>query len=146
MDADLRSCNLIEMYAKNQKGYDVVVWRADTGDTPIRSSLLRLFIGWYKRGFLFCRNGRQGVISAWWSSECVDAIRLKLRVNRFQKELFLGSALMWPTSLTWKCVGACSRRNLIVFSGAYWAIRLDGFINFSRVPLKLATWAGTLYS
>lgn len=62
-------------------------------------------------------------------------------VNRFSKASFLGSALTWPTSLY-------ENRERVAgeTSWSFWSLlsySLDGFINFSEVPLKLATWAGT---
>lgn len=144
MDADLQDPPelLIEMYAKIQEGYDVVgTRRADRkGEPPIRSFFAKAFY------WLINRVSDTELVDGardfrLMTRQVVDAILELKEVNRFSKGLFLWVGFD---------VAYVSYENRERVAGetswSFWKLlnySLDGFINFSEVPLKLATWAGT---
>ena len=144
MDADLQDPPelLIEMYAKIQEGYDVVgTRRADRkGEPPIRSLFAKAFY------WLINKVSDTELVDGardfrLMTRQVVDAILELKEVNRFSKGLF---------SWVGVDVDYVSYENRERVAGetswSFWKLlnySLDGFINFSEVPLKLATWAGT---
>ena len=144
MDADIQDPPelLIEMYAKIQEGYDVVgTRRADRkGEPPIRSFFAKAFY------WLINRVSDTELVDGardfrLMTRQVVDAILELKEVNRFSKGLFLWVGFD---------VAYVSYENRERVAGetswSFWKLlnySLDGFINFSEVPLKLATWAGT---
>ncbi|ATH75042.1 glycosyltransferase [Streptococcus thermophilus] len=144
MDADLQDPPelLIEMYAKIQEGYDVVgTRRADRkGEPPIRSFFAKAFY------WLINRVSDTELVDGardfrLMTRQVVDAILELKEVNRFSKGLFswVGFDVAYVSYENRERVAGET-------SWSFWKLlnySLDGFINFSEVPLKLATWAGT---
>ena len=144
MDADLQDPPelLIEMYAKIQEGYDVVgTRRADRkGEPPIRSFFAKAFY-WLinKVSDTELVDGERDFRLM--TRQVVDAILELKEVNRFSKGLFswVGFDVAYVSYENRERVAGET-------SWSFWKLlnySLDGFINFSEVPLKLATWAGT---
>lgn len=144
MDADLQDPPelLIEMYAKIQEGYDVVgTRRADRkGEPPIRSFFAKAFY-WLINKISDTEMVDGARDFRLMTRQVVDAILELKEVNRFSKGLF---------SWVGFDVAYISYENRERVAGetswSFWKLlnySLDGFINFSEVPLKLATWAGT---
>ena len=144
MDADLQDPPelLIEMYAKIQEGYDVVgTRRADRkGEPPIRSLFAKAFY------WLINKVSDTEMVDGardfrLMTRQVVDAILELKEVNRFSKGLFswVGFDVAYVSYENRERVAGET-------SWSFWSLlsySLDGFINFSEVPLKLATWAGT---
>ena len=144
MDADLQDPPelLIEMYAKIQEGYDVVgTRRADRkGEPPIRSIFAKTFY------WLINKVSDTEMVDGardfrLMTRQVVDAILELKEVNRFSKGLFswVGFDVAYVSYENRERVAGET-------SWSFWKLlnySLDGFINFSEVPLKLATWAGT---
>ena len=144
MDADLQDPPelLIEMYAKIQEGYDVVgTRRADRkGEPPIRSFFAKAFY------WLINRVSDTELVDGardfrLMTRQVVDAILELKEVNRFSKGLFswVGFDVAYVSYENRERVAGET-------SWSFWKLlnySLDGFINFSEVPLKLATCAGT---
>ncbi|MFB5981076.1 glycosyltransferase family 2 protein [Streptococcus thermophilus] len=144
MDADLQDPPelLIEMYAKIQEGYDVVgTRRADRkGEPPIRSLFAKAFY------WLINKVSDTELVDGardfrLMTRQVVDAILELKEVNRFSKGLFswVGFDVAYVSYENRERVAGET-------SWSFWKLlnySLDGFINFSEVPLKLATWAGT---
>ena len=144
MDADLQDPpeRLIEMYAKIQEGYDVVgTRRADRkGEPPIRSLFAKAFY------WLINKVSDTEMVDGardfrLMTRQVVDAILELKEVNRFSKGLFswVGFDVAYVSYENRERVAGET-------SWSFWSLlsySLDGFINFSEVPLKLATWAGT---
>ena len=144
MDADLQDPPelLIEMYAKIQEGYDVVgTRRADRkGEPPIRSFFAKAFY------WLINKVSDTELVDGvrdfrLMTRQVVDAILELKEVNRFSKGLFswVGFDVAYVSYENRERVAGET-------SWSFWKLlnySLDGFINFSEVPLKLATWAGT---
>ena len=144
MDADLQDPPelLIEMYAKIQEGYDVVgTRRADRkGEPPIRSFFAKAFY------WLINKVSDTEMVDGardfrLMTRQVVDAILELKEVNRFSKGLFswVGFDVAYVSYENRERVAGET-------SWSFWSLlsySLDGFINFSEVPLKLATWAGT---
>ena len=144
MDADLQDPPelLIEMYAKIQEGYDVVgTRRADRkGEPPIRSFFAKAFY------WLINKVSDTEMVDGardfrLMTRQVVDAILELKEVNRFSKGLFswVGFDVAYVSYENRERVAGET-------SWSFWKLlnySLDGFINFSEVPLKLATWAGT---
>ncbi|MBS8102327.1 glycosyltransferase family 2 protein [Streptococcus suis] len=143
MDVDLQDPPelLIEMYSKINEGYDIVATRRSnrTGEPVIRSFFANLF---YK------------IMNRVSSTEMVDGARdfrlmtrqvvnsiLELKeVNRFSKGLFswVGYNVTYISYENRERVAGETSWN-------FWSLfkySVEGFINFSDVPLTLATWAG----
>ena len=144
MDADLQDPPelLIDMYAKIQEGYDVVgTRRADRkGEPPIRSFFAKAFY-WLINKISDTEMVDGARDFRLMTRQVVDAILELKEVNRFSKGLF---------SWVGFDVAYISYENRERVAGetswSFWKLlnySLDGFINFSEVPLKLATWAGT---
>ena len=133
---------LIEMYAKIQEGYDVVgTRRADRkGEPPIRSLFAKAFY------WLINKVSDTEMVDGardfrLMTRQVVDAILELKEVNRFSKGLFswVGFDVAYVSYENRERVAGET-------SWSFWSLlsySLDGFINFSEVPLKLATWAGT---
>ena len=133
---------LIEMYAKIQEGYDVVgTRRADRkGEPPIRSFFAKAFY------WLINKVSDTELVDGardfrLMTRQVVDAILELKEVNRFSKGLFswVGFDVAYVSYENRERVAGET-------SWSFWKLlnySLDGFINFSEVPLKLATWAGT---
>ena len=144
MDADLQDPPelLIEMYAKIQEGYDVVgTRRADRkGEPPIRSFFAKAFY------WLINKVSDTEMVDGardfrLMTRQVVDAILELKEVNRFSKGLFswVGFDVAYVSYENRERVAGET-------SWSFWKLlsySLDGFINFSEVPLQLATWAGT---
>lgn len=144
MDVDLQDPPelLIEMYAKIQEGYDVVgTRRADRkGEPPIRSFFAKAFY------WLINKVSDTELVDGardfrLMTRQVVDAILELKEVNRFSKGLFswVGFDVAYVSYENRERVAGET-------SWSFWKLlnySLDGFINFSEVPLKLATWAGT---
>lgn len=144
MDADLQDPPelLIEMYAKIQEGYDVVgTRRADRkGEPPIRSLFAKAFY------WLINKVSDTELVDGardfrLMTRQVVDAILELKEVNRFSKGLFswVGFDVAYVSYENRERVAGET-------SWSFWKLlnySLDGFINFSEVPLQLATWAGT---
>ena len=144
MDADLQDPPelLIDMYAKIQEGYDVVgTRRADRkGEPPIRSFFAKAFY------WLINKVSDTELVDGardfrLMTRQVVDAILEFKEVNRFSKGLFswVGFDVAYVSYENRERVAGET-------SWSFWKLlnySLDGFINFSEVPLKLATWAGT---
>ncbi|HEL1767276.1 glycosyltransferase family 2 protein [Streptococcus suis] len=143
MDVDLQDPPelLIEMYSKINEGYDIVATRRSnrTGEPVIRSFFANLF---YK------------IMNRVSSTEMVDGARdfrlmtrqvvnsiLELKeVNRFSKGLFswVGYKVTYISYENRERIAGETSWN-------FWSLfkySVEGFINFSDVPLTLATWAG----
>ena len=144
MDADLQDPPelLIEMYAKIQEGYDVVgTRRADRkGEPPIRSFFAKAFYRLINKvsDTELVDGARDFRLM---TRQVVDAILELKEVNRFSKGLFswVGFDVAYVSYENRERVAGET-------SWSFWKLlnySLDGFINFSEVPLKLATWAGT---
>ena len=144
MDADLQDPPelLIDMYVKIQEGYDVVgTRRADRkGEPPIRSFFAKAFY-WLINKISDTEMVDGARDFRLMTRQVVDAILELKEVNRFSKGLF---------SWVGFDVAYISYENRERVAGetswSFWKLlnySLDGFINFSEVPLKLATWAGT---
>lgn len=144
MDADLQDPPelLIDMYAKIQEGYDVVgTRRADRkGEPPIRSFFAKAFY-WLINKISDTEMVDGARDFRLMTRQVVDAVLELKEVNRFSKGLF---------SWVGFDVAYISYENRERVAGetswSFWKLlnySLDGFINFSEVPLKLATWAGT---
>ena len=144
MDADLQDPPelLIEMYAKIQEGYDVVgTRRADRkGEPPIRSFFAKAFY-WLINKISDTEMVDGARDFRLMTRQVVDAILELKEVNRFSKGLFswVGFDVAYVSYENCERVAGET-------SWSFWKLlnySLDGFINFSEVPLKLATWAGT---
>ena len=146
MDVDLQDPPelLIEMKQKleEQPDLDCVGTRRVTrdGEPPIRSFFARMF---YK---LINHISQVEMIDGardfrLMTRQVVDAILELKEVNRFSKGLFswVGFDVAYVSYENRERVAGET-------SWSFWKLlnySLDGFINFSEVPLKLATWAGT---
>ena len=144
MDADLQDPPelLIEMYAKIQEGYDVVgTRRADRkGEPPIRSFFAKAFY-WLINKISDTEMVDGARDFRLMTRQVVDAILELKEVNRFSKGLFswVGFDVAYVSYENRERVAGET-------SWSFWSLlsySLDGFINFSEAPLKLATWAGT---
>ncbi|HEM6590931.1 TPA: glycosyltransferase family 2 protein [Streptococcus suis] len=143
MDVDLQDPPelLIEMYSKINEGYDIVATRRSnrTGEPVIRSFFANLF---YK------------IMNRVSSTEMVDGARdfrlmtrqvvnsiLELKeVNRFSKGLFswVGYNVTYISYENRERIAGETSWNFL----SLFKYSVEGFINFSDVPLTLATWAG----
>ena len=146
MDVDLQDPPelLIEMKQKleEQPNLDCVGTRRVTrdGEPPIRSFFARMF---YK---LINHISQVEMVDGardfrLMTRQVVDAILELKEVNRFSKGLFswVGFDVAYVSYENRERVAGET-------SWSFWSLlsySLDGFINFSEVPLKLATWAGT---
>ncbi|MFS1663187.1 glycosyltransferase family 2 protein [Streptococcus sp. zg-JUN1979] len=145
MDADLQDPPelLPEMYAKILEGYDVVGTRRSDrkGEPPIRSFFSKLF---YK---LINRVSDTEMVDGardfrLMTRQVTDSILSLEEVNRFSKGIF-----------SWVGFNVCyiefENRERVAgeTSWSFFSLlkySMDGFVNFSEMPLSIATWIGTL--
>ncbi len=145
MDVDLQDPPelLPLMYAKILEGYDVVgTRRADRKGEPIvRSALSKLF---YK--LINLVSDTEMVDGArdfrLMTRQVVDSILELGEVNRFSKGIFswVGYDVIYLPFDNHERVAGKTSWN-------FWGLlkySLDGFINFSEMPLTIATWTGTI--
>lgn len=143
MDADLQDPPelLVDMYHKIQEGYDVVgTRRADRrGEPPIRSFFSKLF---YR--LINMVSDTEMVDGArdfrLMTRQVVDSILELQEVNRFSKGLFswVGYDVTYISYENRERVAGETSWN-------FWSLlnySMDGFINFSEIPLTLSMWAG----
>ncbi|WP_277294371.1 glycosyltransferase family 2 protein [Streptococcus hyointestinalis] len=145
MDADLQDPPelLPNMYQKIQEGYDVVGTRRTDrkGEPPIRSFFAKLF---YK--LINTVSDTEMVDGArdfrLMTRQVVDSILSLEEVNRFSKGIFswVGFDVTYIEFENRERVAGESSWNF--FSLLRYSI--DGFVNFSDMPLSIATWIGTL--
>ncbi|MGT2906506.1 glycosyltransferase family 2 protein [Streptococcus dentiloxodontae] len=143
MDADLQDPPelLIEMYAKIQEGHDVVgTRRADRKGEPIIRSFFAKSFYWIINKVSDTEMVDGARDFRLMTRQVVDAILQLEEVNRFSKGLFswVGFDVAYVSYENRERVAGET-------SWSFWSLlrySIDGFINFSEVPLKLATWAG----
>lgn len=145
MDADLQDPPelLPKMYQKIQEGYDVVGTRRTDrkGEPPIRSFFAKLF---YR--LINTVSDTEMVDGArdfrLMTRQVVDSILSLEEVNRFSKGIFswVGFDVTYIEFENRERVAGESSWNF--FSLLRYSI--DGFVNFSDMPLSIATWIGTL--
>ncbi|HEO7570449.1 TPA: glycosyltransferase family 2 protein, partial [Streptococcus agalactiae] len=147
MDVDLQDppTLLPEMYLKLQEGYDIVATRRKDrkGEPLIRSLFAKLF---YK---LINQVSDTKMVDGardfrLMTKQVVDSILELNEVNRFSKGIFswIGYDVAYISYENRERIAgktSWSFFNLLKYS-------LDGFINFSEIPLAIATWIGTLSS
>ncbi|KXT76909.1 Bactoprenol glucosyl transferase [Streptococcus sp. DD12] len=145
MDADLQDPPelLKEMYAKIQEGYDVVGTRRSDrkGEPAIRSFFAKTFY------WLINKVSDTEMVDGardfrLMTRQVVQAILQMHEVNRFSKGLF-----SWVGFKVTYVAYENQERVAGETSWSFWSLlrySIDGFINFSEVPLKLATWSGAL--
>lgn len=146
MDADLQDppSLLPEMVRLLQSGeYDRVATRRETrkGEPPIRSFFARLF---YR---IINRISDADIVDGardfqLMKREVVDAIVSMGEYNRFSKGIFgwVGFRTCWLPFENTERVAGQTKWN-------FWKLlkyALDGIINFSQVPLSIASWSGIL--
>ena len=146
MDADLQDPPdlLPEMYALLKSGeYDSVAARrvSRKGEPPIRS--------WFARRFysLINRISEADIVDGardfrLMKREMVDAILAMGEVNRFSKGIFgwIGFRTYWMPYENVERVAGQTKWNFWKLCG----YALDGIVNFSQVPLDIASWFGIL--
>lgn len=145
MDADLQDPPelLIDMYQKIEEGYDVVgTRRVDRkGEPLIRSFFARSFY-WIINQVSDTKMVDGARDFRLMTRQVVDSILQMEEVNRFSKGIFswVGFEVTYlPYENRERVAGETSWSffSLLKYS-------IEGFINFSDVPLKLATWTGFL--
>lgn len=145
MDADLQDPPelLIDMYQKIEEGYDVVgTRRVDRkGEPLIRSFFARSFY-WIINQVSDTKMVDGARDFRLMTRQVVDSILQLEEVNRFSKGIFswVGFEVTYlPYENRERVAGETSWSffSLLKYS-------IEGFINFSDVPLKLATWTGFL--
>lgn len=145
MDVDLQDPPelLPLMYAKILEGYDVVgTRRVDRKGEPIvRSALSKLF---YKLINLVSDTEMVDGVRDFrlMTRQVVDSILELGEVNRFSKGIFswVGYDVIYLPFDNHERVAGKTSWN-------FWGLlkySLDGFINFSEMPLTIATWTGTI--
>lgn len=144
MDADLQDPPdlLLAMYSKLQEGYDVVGTRRQDrkGEPPIRSFFAKTFYWLINR--VSVTEMVDGVRDfRLMTRQVVDSILELGEVNRFSKGIFswVGYRTTYLTYENRERVAGSTSWNFLQLL----KYSLDGFINFSEVPLNLAIWAGT---
>ncbi|MGT2934430.1 glycosyltransferase family 2 protein [Streptococcus castoreus] len=145
MDVDLQDPPelLPLMYTKLNDGYDVVATRRQNrqGEPILRSIFSRLFYALVKR--VSDTEMVDGVRDyRLMTRQVVDSILELGEVNRFSKGIFswVGYRVAYISFDNRKRQHGKSSWN-------FWSLfnySLDGFINFSEMPLTIATWTGTL--
>ena len=145
MDSDLQDPpELIPlMYQKIQNGYDVVVaCRSDRqGEPQIRSFLSKTFYWLINR--LSTTEIKSGVRDfRLMTREVVDAILSLKEVNRFSKGIFswIGYEVTYVNYVNRQRKAGKTKWNF--FSLLKYSI--DGFVNFSEIPLNISTWIGVI--
>lgn len=144
MDVDLQDPPelLPVMYAKLKEGYDIVGTRRQNrqGEPLMRSMCSNLFYGLIKH--LSDTEMVNGVRDyRLMTRQVVDSILELGEVNRFSKGIFswVGYRITYLSFENQKRKYGKSRWH-------FWELlrySLDGFINFSEMPLTIATWTGT---
>ena len=145
MDVDLQDPPemLPEMFEKLQEGYDVVGTRrtSRTGEPPIRSFFAKLF---YK---IINKISKPQIVDGardyrLMTRQVVDSILKLQESNRFSKGLF-----SW-VGYEVTCLEYENReRSRGQTSWSFWSLlrySVDGFVNFSELPLNIATFVGIL--
>lgn len=144
MDVDLQDPPelLPLMYAKLKEGYDVVGTRRQNrqGEPLIRSACSNLF---YK---LVNRLSDTEIVNGvrdyrLMTRQVVDSILELGEINRFSKGIF-----SWVGYRTTYISFDNRQRQYGKSNWNFWSLlhySLDGFINFSEMPLTIATWTGT---
>lgn len=143
MDVDLQDPPelLVEMYSKINDGYDIVATRRSNriGEPIIRSFFAKLFYRIMNRvsSTEMIDGARDFRLM---TRQVVDSILELKEVNRFSKGLFswVGYKVTYISYENRERVAGET-------SWSFWRLlkySIEGFINFSDVPLTLATWAG----
>ncbi|HFI0078183.1 TPA: glycosyltransferase family 2 protein, partial [Streptococcus suis] len=143
MDVDLQDPPelLVEMYSKINDGYDIVATRRSNriGEPIIRSFFAKLFYRIMNRvsSTEMIDGARDFRLM---TRQVVDSILELKEVNRFSKGLFswVGYKVTYISYENRERVAGET-------SWSFWSLlkySIEGFINFSDVPLTLATWAG----
>ncbi|HEM3683702.1 TPA: glycosyltransferase family 2 protein [Streptococcus suis] len=143
MDVDLQDPPelLVEMYSKINEGYDIVATRRSNriGEPIIRSFFARLFYRiMNKVSSTEMVDGARDFRLM--TRQVVDSILELKEVNRFSKGLFswVGYKVTYISYENRERVAGET-------SWSFWSLlkySIEGFINFSDVPLTLSTWAG----
>ena len=145
MDVDLQDPPEIlpEMFEKLQEGYDVVGTRrtSRTGEPPIRSFFAKLF---YK---IINKISKTQIVDGardyrLMTRQVVDSILKLQESNRFSKGLFswVGYEIIYLEYEN-------RERSRGQTSWSFWSLlrySVDGFVNFSELPLNIATFVGIL--
>ena len=145
MDVDLQDPPelLPQMYHKIQEGYDVVGTRRidRKGEPIIRSFFSKLFYSLIKTiSNTEIVDGERDFRLM--TRQVVDSILELQEVNRFSKGLF-----SWVGYEVTHISYENQDRSAGQTSWSFWSLvrySIDGFINFSELPLNLATWFGFL--
>lgn len=143
MDADLQDPPelLQEMYAKIEKGFDVVgTRRADRKGEPVLRSFFARTFYWLVNKISDTEMVDGARDFRLMTRQVVDSILELGEVNRFSKGLFswVGYDVTYLPYENRERVAGDTSWN-------FWSLlrySIDGFINFSEAPLNLATWAG----
>ncbi|MDN6717159.1 MAG: glycosyltransferase family 2 protein [Lactococcus lactis] len=145
MDVDLQDPPemLPEMFEKLQEGYDVVGTRrtSRTGEPPIRSFFAKLF---YK---IINKISKTQIVDGardyrLMTRQVVDSILKLQESNRFSKGLF-----SWVGYEVTYLEYENRERSKGQTSWSFWSLlrySVDGFVNFSELPLNIATFVGIL--
>lgn len=145
MDVDLQDPPemLPEMFEKLQEGYDVVGTRrtSRTGEPPIRSFFAKLF---YK---IINKISKTQIVDGardyrLMTRQVVDSILNLQESNRFSKGLF-----SWVGYEVTYLEYENRERSRGQTSWSFWGLlrySVDGFVNFSELPLNIATFVGIL--
>ena len=145
MDVDLQDppSLLPEMFSYIQEGYDSVATRrvSRKGEPPIRSFFARMFYRLMKKiSKTEIMDGARDYRLM--TRQMVDAILSMQEYNRFTKGIFgwVGFSTKW-----------IEYENVERLKGetkwSFWKLfkySIDGIINFSQVPLSIASWGGIL--
>ena len=132
---------LVEMYSKINDGYDIVATRRSNriGEPIIRSFFAKLFYRIMNRvsSTEMIDGARDFRLM---TRQVVDSILELKEVNRFSKGLFswVGYKVTYISYENRERVAGET-------SWSFWSLlkySIEGFINFSDIPLTLATWAG----
>ena len=144
MDADLQDppALLPEMYGYIEQGYDSVATRRvdRKGEPPIRSFFARRFYG------LMRKISKTEIVDGardyrLMTRQVTDAILSMREYNRFSKGIFgwIGFRTCWLPYKNIERVAGETKWN-------FWKLfkyAVSGIINFSQVPLTIASWFGT---
>lgn len=145
MDVDLQDPPemLPEMFEKLQEGYEVVGTRrtSRTGEPPIRSFFAKLF---YK---IINKISKTQIVDGardyrLMTRQVVDSILKLQESNRFSKGLF-----SWVGYEVTYLEYENRERSRGQTSWSFWSLlrySVDGFVNFSELPLNIATFVGIL--
>lgn len=144
MDADLQDPPdlLPEMYEKIQEGYDVVGTRRANrkGEPPIRSLFSKLFY-WFANKITDTEMVDGARDFRLMTRQVVDSILTLGEVNRFSKGIFSWVGFK-TTYISFENRERVARKTSWNFFDLL-KYSIDGFVNFSEVPLNIATWTGT---